>query len=140
MTEESTPEDPSEDPPDPDERSLKEIARDDAEMLYAEALDSGNIASVEEDENAPAYAVCFIENANGERGWVVIIARGHSWEGLRVRAGGIFDSEKKAWRHVRECVARDREDYEERMEEEEEEEDEEDGDQDDEETEGSGNE
>lgn len=121
MSEESKPEDP----PEPDERPLREIASDDAEMLYAEALDSGNVASVEEDEDAAAYAVCLIENAKGERGWVVIIARGHSWEGLRVRAGSIFDTEKKAWRHVSDCVAKDREEYEARMGEDEDEADEE---------------
>ncbi len=99
----------------PDERSLMEIARDDAQMLYAGALDSGNISSFTDDEEAPAYAICFIENSNGEHGWVVIVARGQSWEGLEIDVGGIFDSKMSAERYVGGRLLEDEEEYEKRM-------------------------
>jgi len=99
----------------PDERSLTEIARDDAQMLYAGALDSGNISSFTDDEEAPAYAICFIENSNGEHGWVVIVARGQSWEGLEIDVGGIFDSKMSAERYVGGRLLEDEEEYEKRM-------------------------
>ena len=99
----------------PDERSLEEIASDDAEMLYASALDSGRVSSFTDDEEAPAYAICFIENSKGEEGWAVIVARGHSWEGLRIEVGGVFNSMKKAERYVGGRLIEDEEEYERRM-------------------------
>ena len=111
----------------PDNRTLPEIARDDAESMYAQALDSGEVSKFEDDEDAPAYAICFIENAKGERGWAVVVGRGHSWEGLRIGVGGVFDSRRKAARYVSTRIAEDEEEYLERISEDDE------GDEDDEE-------
>jgi len=111
----------------PDERSLTETARNDAEMLYASALDSGNISSFTDDVEAPAYAICFIENSKGEHGWVVVVARGQSWEGLEIDVGGIFDSKMKAERYVGGRLIEDEEEYEKRMAKDDDSEDEESG-------------
>jgi len=114
----------------PDTRSLSEIASEDAEALYAAALDSGDVRSFEEDEEAPAYACCFIENAKGEKGWAVIVARGFSWEGLEIDVAKVFKSEKKADDYIWGRICDDEDEYRKRMEEEEEEDGEEDGDED----------
>ena len=108
-----------------DDRSLSEIVDDDTQYLYERALDQGDVMTFDEDPEAAAHAVCEVENGLGDRGWVVISARGSSWEGLRYDTSGVFDTEDKA----RECqesrYAEDEEEYNKRMDEEEEEEDEE---------------
>ena len=91
------------------------IARGNADELYEAALDSGDVRSFEEDEEAPAYAVCFVENAKGEKGWAVVVARGHSWEGLRIGVAEVFGTPAAARRHVDKRLAADEAEYHERI-------------------------
>ena len=100
------------------------IARGYADELYEAALDTGDVRSFEEDEDAPAYAICFVENAKGEKGWAVVVARGHSWEGLRIGAAEVFGTPAAARRYVDKRLAEDEADYRERIGERDEEDDE----------------
>lgn len=105
----------SAEPEEADDRPLMQIARANADELYAAALDSGPVRSFEEDEDAPAYAVCFVENAKGEKGWAVIVARGHSWEGLRIGVAEVFETLAAARRHVDTRLAEDEVKYRKRI-------------------------
>ena len=122
----------SDDEIDGENRPLWEIAQDDVASLYERALDSGRVSTFEEDEDAPAYALCFLENSKGEKGWVIITAQGHSWEGLRYDVSEIFEKRKEAEGEIASRLCDDEDRYNERREEEneEEEEEEEDGDDD----------
>ncbi len=94
-----------------DARPLEQIARVDVESLYERALDSGAVRSFEEDEDAPAYAICPIENGVGDKGWVVLSVTGSSWEGLSYSVHDVYEHRADADDFVRRSIAADRKRY-----------------------------
>ena len=112
-------EDPEEDGGnEPDERTLEEIADNDAPFLFQQALESDRLMKFEDDIEAPAYALCHLENSQGDKGWVVIIGTGSSWEGIEYSASRIFKTRKAAMKEIDDRMADDEEAYEQRRREE----------------------
>jgi hypothetical protein len=107
---------------DRDDRSLEEIVNGDRETYYTRALDAGACYRYDEDEDAPTHAVAFVANGRGERGWFVISANGHSWEGLEYEVSYVFETRDEAVSYALGRVCDDEDAYTERMEREAEEE------------------
>ncbi len=109
-----------------DARSISDIASDDTDEIYASAFDSGDIETFDcEVEDACAHAVCPIENEIGCRGWAVISAKGHSWEGISCWLDDVFATKEAAFSLRSSLLDADQEEWDEENREEEEEEEEE---------------
>jgi hypothetical protein len=107
--------DESDDPKTQDARPLAEIARSSMADLYRRALRYGAVSKFEEDDDAPAHAVCFVSNSLGEHGWVVVTAGGYSWEGLDFEVSEVFPTPEQATRQMHCNIATDEFNFEERM-------------------------
>ncbi len=97
-----------------DGRSIADIAGDDTDDVYSSAFDNGDIRTFDSEvEDAHAHAVCPIENEIGCKGWAVISAKGHSWEGITCWLDDVFATEEAAYERQRSLLDSDQEEWEE---------------------------